>query len=198
MAEQSRRWLALAGVGLVLFLVSTALVWDDAVPAIELDLFEWINGWPDGLAIPLWPFMQFGMVIAPLVGGGIAFYLRRQRDPALGLALGGFTMWLLAKVVKEVVGRPRPGGLLEEVNYRVDGGPDGLGYVSGHAVVGFLIVVLAAPFVGRKWTIVLFFLALFAGTLRVYVGAHLPLDIVGGAGFGVGAGALINLVTVRD
>ncbi len=198
MAEQSRRWLLLAGAGLVLFLVSTALVWDDAVPGAELDVFEWINGWPDALANPLWPFMQFGMVLAPFVAAGIAFYLRRKRDPALGLALGGFTMWLLAKVVKEVVGRPRPGGLLEEVSYRSDGGPDGLGFVSGHAVVGFLMVVVAAPYLGRKWTIVLFFLALFAGTLRVYVGAHLPLDIVGGAGLGVAAGALINLVTVRD
>ncbi|MEE9183993.1 MAG: phosphatase PAP2 family protein [Acidimicrobiia bacterium] len=198
MSKQVRRWLMWGALGLVLFLVSTGLVWDDAVPAVELDLFEWINGWPDALAVPLWPFMQFGMVVAPFIAAGFAFYRRRKRDPALGLALGGFTMWLLAKVVKEVVGRPRPGGLLEEVNYRVDGGPDGLGFVSGHAVVGFLIVVVAAPYLSRKWTIVLLFLALLAGTLRVYVGAHLPLDIVGGAGLGIAAGALINLVTVRD
>lgn len=198
MAERTRQWLLLSGAGLLLFVVSTVLVRDDAVPAAELDIFEWINGWPDALAVPLWPFMQFGMVIAPIVAGGIAFYIRRQRDPALGLALGGFIMWLLAKVVKEIVGRPRPGGLLEEVNYRVDGGPDGIGYVSGHAVVALLIVVVAAPYVGRKWTGVLLFLGLLAGTLRVYVGAHMPLDIVGGAGLGIVAGALINLITGRD
>jgi undecaprenyl-diphosphatase len=132
--------------------------------------------WPQRLGPAAWAF--------PVIGAGIG-----------AAALGS---WLLAKVVKEVVGRPRPGGLLEEVNYRVDGGPDGLGFVSGHAVVGFLIVVVAAPYLSRKWTIVLLFLALFAGTLRVYVGAHLPLDIVGGAGLGIVAGALINLVTVRD
>ncbi|MEE9472651.1 MAG: phosphatase PAP2 family protein [Acidimicrobiia bacterium] len=198
MSKQAGRWLPWAGLGLGLFVVSTALVWDDAVPAAELDLFEWINGWPDALAVPLWPFMQFGMVVAPFIAAGFAFYLGRKRHPALGLALGGLTMWLLAKVVKEAVGRPRPGGLLEDVNYRVDGGPDGLGYVSGHAVVGFLIVVVAAPYISRKWTVALLFLALLAGTLRVYVGAHLPLDIVGGAGFGIVAGSLINLVTLRD
>ena len=198
MSKQARGWLLLAGAGLVLFLVSTALAWDEAVPAAELELFQWINAWPDWLAGPLWPFMQFGMVVAPFVAAGVFYYVRRKPHPALGLALGGFTVWLLAKVVKEIVDRPRPGGLLEEVSYRADGGPSGLGYISGHAAVGLLITVVAAPYIGRKWTIVLIFLALFAGTLRIYVGAHLPLDISGGAGFGIVAGALINLVTVRD
>jgi undecaprenyl-diphosphatase len=29
---------------------------------------------------------------------------------------------------------------------------------------------------------------------RIYVGAHLPLDVVGGAGIGVTAGSLVHLV----
>lgn len=198
MADQTRRWLFWAVVGLVLFVVSTVLAWDDAIPGWELDIFEWINGWPDELAGPLWPFMQFGMVVAPFIAAGVAYYLRRKPHPAIGLALGGFIVWILAKVVKEIVGRPRPGGLLEEVSYRVDGGPHGIGFISGHAAVGLLIVAVAAPYLSRRWTMLLLFLALFAGTLRVYVGAHLPLDISGGAGFGLAAGALINLLTLRD
>lgn len=196
MAERGR--IALVGAaGAALFLVSSALAWDENIPEWELDLFEWVNGWPDWLAIPLWPFMQFGMVVAPFVAAGIAWYLTRKWHPATGLAVGGFVVWLLAKVVKEVVARPRPGGLLDDVSYRVDGGPSGLGYISGHAAVGFTIAFIAAAYLPRRWALVLFGLAAAAGTLRVYVGAHLPLDSIGGAAFGLAAGSIVLLLTRR-
>ena len=196
MAER-RRIVLIGGTGLVVFLISTALAWDENIPGWELDLFEWINGWPDWLAVPLWPVMQFGMVIAPFVAAGIAWFITRRWHPAAGLAVGGFVVWLLAKVVKEIVARPRPGGLLEDVSYRVDGGPSGLGYISGHAAVGFTIAFVAAAYLPRRWAVTLFSLAAAAGTLRVYVGAHLPLDSIGGAGFGLTAGALVLLLTRR-
>jgi undecaprenyl-diphosphatase len=179
------------------FLVSTALVWDDNIPPAEEQLFEFINGWPDWMALPLWPVMQFGMVVAPFVAGGLAWYLTRKRQPALALVGTGFSMWLLAKLVKLIVDRPRPGQLLDEVAYRVDGGPDGLGFVSGHAVVGFAIATIATPYVGKRWAAVLWGLATGAATLRVYVGAHLPLDSIGGAGLGVAAGAAALLIVRR-
>ncbi len=183
--------------GSAVFAASAALAWDDNIPAAERTVFEWVNGWPDWMAAPLWPVMQFGMVVAPFVAGGLAWYLTRKRQPALALVTTGFTMWILAKVVKAVVDRPRPGQLLDEVAYRVDGGPDGLGFVSGHAVVGFAIAVIATPYVGRRWAAVLWALATGAATLRVYVGAHLPLDSVGGAGLGIAAGATALLIVWR-
>ena len=198
MLETRRSLVVAASTGTAVFLGSTALVWDDRVPALEESAFEWINGWPDWIAWPLYPVMQFGMVVAPFVAGGLAWYLTRKRQPALGIVSTGFAMWLFAKVVKAVVDRPRPGGLLEEVAYRIDGGPDGLGYVSGHAAVGFVIATIATPYVGRRWAQVIWLLATGAATLRVYIGAHLPLDSIGGAGLGVAAGAVTLLVIRRD
>ena len=188
--------IALAG-GSGVFVVSTALAWDDNIPGLEKTVFEFVNGWPDWIALPLWPVMQFGMVVAPFVAGGLAWYLTRKRQPALGLVATGFSMWILAKVVKEIVDRPRPGQLLEEVLYRVDGGPDGLGFISGHAAVGFTIAVIASPYVDKRWAAVLWALAAGAATLRVYVGAHLPLDSIGGAGLGIAAGAAALLIIRR-
>jgi len=188
---------ALAG-GSAGFVAAAALAWDDNVPAADRSAFEWINGWPDWLAVPLYPIMQFGMVVAPFVAGGLAWYLTRKRQPAIALVSTGFGMWLLAKVVKVVVDRPRPGGLLtEEISYRIDGGPDGLGFVSGHAVVGFAIAVIATPYVGKRWAAVLWALATGAATLRVYVGAHLPLDSMGGAALGIAAGGAALLIVRR-
>ena len=197
MLEDRRGQLTALAAGSGVFLVSTALVWDDNIPAAEEKLFEFINGWPDWIAWPLYPVMQFGMVVAPFVAGGLAWYLTRKRQPALALVSTGFGMWILAKVLKAIVDRPRPGQLLEEVAYRIDGGPDGLGYVSGHAVVGFAVAAIATPYVGKRWAAVLWGLATGAATLRVYVGAHLPLDSIGGAGLGVAAGAVALLIVRR-
>ena len=197
MLDTRRSQLTAVAVGGTTFLVSTVLVWDDRVPGLEESAFEWVNGWPDWIAWPLYPVMQFGMVVAPFVAGGLAWYLTRRRQPALALVGTGFAMWLFAKVVKAVVDRPRPGGLLEEVAYRVDGGPDGLGYVSGHAAVGFVIATIASPYLGKRAAAVLWALATGAATLRVYVGAHLPLDSIGGAGLGLAAGAAVLLIVRR-
>lgn len=187
----------LLAAGVAVFVASTILVWGDRVPAAERELFRIINGWPDWLAVPLYPVMQFGMVVAPFVAAGVLWMLTRNRPPAVALAVAGFGTWLLAKGVKAVVDRPRPGQLLEEVLYRLDGGPDGLGYISGHAAVGFVIAVVATPYVGRRWAVLLWLLAAGAATLRVYVGAHLPLDSIGGAGLGVALGAATLLVIDR-
>ena len=197
MLDARRGQVTVAAGGLAVFFASAAAAWDREIPAAELAAFEWVNGWPDELAWPLYPFMQFGMVVAPFVAGGAAWYLTRKRQPALGLVSTGFGMWVLAKAVKVVVDRPRPGQLVESVAYRIDGGPDGLGFVSGHAVVGFVIAVILTPYIGKRWASVLWALAAAAATLRVYVGAHLPLDSVGGAGLGIAAGAVTLLIIRR-
>ncbi len=188
---------ALAG-GSAGFVAAAALAWDDNVPAAEKTAFEWVNGWPDWLAGPLYPIMQFGMVAAPFIAGALAWHLTRKRQPALALVSTGFGIWLLAKVVKSVVDRPRPGGLLEDgVAYRLDGGPGGLGFISGHAAVGFTIAVIATPYLPKRWASLLWALATGAATLRVYVGAHLPLDSIGGAALGIAAGGLALLIVRR-
>ena len=56
------------------------------------------------------------------------------------------------------------------------------------------LAVAAWPYLGRQGRIAVVALAGIVGVLRVYVGAHLPLDIVGGVGLGVACGGVARLL----
>jgi len=72
--------------------------------------------------------------------------------------------------------------------------PDSLGYPSGHAAVAAALTVIVAAYLSRRWAIVAICLAIIVPLCRTYIGAHLPLDLIGGAALGVTAAALVNLV----
>jgi membrane-associated phospholipid phosphatase len=159
-------------------------------PRLELDCFDAVNGLPDSLYAPVWPVMQFGALAAVPVTAGV-IWLAGDRPRAVRLLGGGAATWLLAKGVKRVVRRGRPASV--EPNVRVRGpAQSGDGFVSGHAAVS---VALAAGAIRSVPVLdpVLAVLATTVGLSRMYVGAHLPLDVLGGAALGLIVDAAIEL-----
>jgi undecaprenyl-diphosphatase len=73
----------------------------------------------------------------------------------------------------------------------------GRGFPSGHAAVAAAIVAVAWPWLGRRARIACVVLALVVCWARVYVGAHLPLDVVAGAALGLALAGLVRLVLGR-
>jgi hypothetical protein len=65
----------------------------------------------------------------------------------------------------------------------------GLGYPSGHAAVAATLYVVAAPHLRSRWRAGLAALTSGVGLARIYVGAHLPLDVLGGVALGAALGA---------
>jgi membrane-associated phospholipid phosphatase len=182
-------WLAAGAVVLVL---SALPVHADRVGATETDAFRLVNDLPD-VPFPLvWVPMQLGnlLVVPAAVLAALAF--RRWRLAA-GLALAGAGVYVLAKVVKRFVERGRPSDLLDEVVVR-GAAPHGLGFVSGHIAVVTSLALVAWPWLPRwgRWAVGAAVAAVFF--TRMYVGAHLPLDMVGGAALGVAVGALVRLL----
>lgn len=166
------------------------------VPELEATLFEGINGLPDWLYPAVWPAMQAGSLVGGLaLVGALAYKTRNLKVGAAGVA-GVMTAWGLAKVVKDLVDRGRPFGEGLEAHIR-DDAAYGLGYVSGHAAVAFAVAALAAPHLDQRVRGVVFLLAAVVGFARIYSGAHLPLDVVGGAALGVLAGEAGRLAEVR-
>ena len=186
-------WWATGAV--VVLALTTWAVWDQRVPAWEREAFAAVN---ERSVLPYavaWSVMQLGNVLAVPVSALAATLARR---PRLGLALlvGGVAAYVLAKLVKATVARPRPPQLLEEVVVR---GPlvADHGFVSGHTAVATVLVVLLLPHVGPALRAVLLALALLVAVLRVAVGAHLPLDVAGGAALGVAVAVAVHLALDR-
>jgi membrane-associated phospholipid phosphatase/tRNA A-37 threonylcarbamoyl transferase component Bud32 len=178
--------------GLAILLAATATVRPHEVGVLETDLFRLVNDLPDALFPAFWAVMQAGNVLAVGVASLVVAATRRFWL-AINLAVTGVGVWLAARWIKDEVGRERPADLLDGVHLR---GPhdNGLGFVSGHAAVAVAIATLIAPYLDRRLRWVAVLVATLVGVSRLYVGAHLPFDVIGGAALGWAAGSLIHLL----
>jgi uncharacterized protein (TIRG00374 family) len=181
-------------LGVLVLLATMSAIHQYRIGVREADLFRVINDlalpgwtWP-----PIWLVMQLGVIGAVPLVALLAVATRRLRLAAYA-ALAGGTIYLVAKLVKEFIQRGRPRALLDGVH--ILGEPArGLGYVSGHSAVAVALATVASPFLGRRARRVAWFLAGCVCVARIYVGAHLPFDVLGGAALGWAAGALVLLV----
>lgn len=195
MSGHARRDAALFVTGAALFEGSRMLVQRGKVDPTEERIFRAANDAPEALTVPVRSVMQMGTFITvPAVAA--AAFIAGRRELAAALGVGGTAAWLLAKRAKPLGGRARPAVLLDDVRTR-EGIEGDLGWVSGHTAVATTIA--ATTWVGGpRWLRP--FLAAGAVTTahgRMYVGAHLPLDLVGGAGLGMMVSAIVRSLLPR-
>jgi membrane-associated phospholipid phosphatase len=185
-------WLLL---GAALLLLSALPVHADSISDLEAGVFRFVNDLPSLPFVVVWVPMQLGNFLVVPVAVLAAAVARRFRL-AIGLALAGGAVYALAKVVKHYVLRGRPDTVLEDVLVR-GAAPHGLGFVSGHIGVVTALALVAAPWLPRwgRWALVAAVVVVFL--TRMYVGAHLPLDMVGGAGLGLAVGGAVRLLLGR-
>lgn len=170
----------------------------DPVPAWELALTAKANGAPAWAATALVPVMQVGTLAAPVLVAIVILVVRRDLLLAAGVAVGGWLVWMGAKVVKEAVGRGRPAAFDPGIVVR-EPSAHGFGYISGHSAVSMFTVVVVAALVPARWRSAVVGVAIVVGCARMVHGVHLPADVVGGWAFGaLGAVALLALVGVAD
>jgi undecaprenyl-diphosphatase len=97
------------------------------------------------------------------------------------------------RVPKMLVERQRPGSTVPDAILR--GVPHGgLSFVSGHAIITFAIAGLLVLVLPRRWGVVALVLAAANAVARVYLGAHNPLDVLGGAAIGLAIAAVLDMV----
>jgi membrane-associated phospholipid phosphatase len=165
------------------------------VPGAEATVFAALNGTTVLPFVVVWPIMQLGNVTVVPVSACLAAAYRRWRLAA-ELLVAGIATYVLAKVVKGIWTRGRPDGLLADVVLRGDAAV-GRGFVSGHAATLTALATVAWPWLGPRGRATVAVLVLAVCLSRVYVGAHLPLDVVGGAALGLAVGGVVRLALGR-
>lgn len=187
-----RESLIVLGVSTVALVLAASAASSELTSA-EISAFRSINGLPQGLHGVVWPFMQYGTFITIPVAAIVAVLFHRFRL-AFAVLLAGVGVYLLALPAKQIVERGRPGALLSGVEERETFAADSLGFPSGHAAVAAALTAVVAAHLSRRWLIAALALGTFVVFGRMYVGAHLPLDVVGGAALGAIAGSVVNLI----
>lgn len=185
-------------LGVIGIAVTGLAVRRDRVGRREVAVFRAVNRLPDALFPPGWVVMQAGTLAAAPIAAAAAYAAGR---PRLGtrLLLSGTSTWMLGKLLKRGFQRPRPMVLV--AGTRVRGREaTGLGYVSGHAGVAVALATAILPEVGPRGRAVVAVTAPLVGMCRIYVGAHLPLDVMGGAAAGLAVDAVVATVVdaMRD
>jgi membrane-associated phospholipid phosphatase len=177
-------------------LIVLSLVWS-AGQRLDTAIFSLLNirgyrpKWLDNL---MWITTQLGNFVTAALLTAIFYSLNNHRL-AIEIILGTFTLWILVETIKALADRTRP--FLTIVGARVIGWRErGLSFPSGHtAQTFFLVTLINRQFdLGTSGSLALYAIALLVGITRMYVGAHYPRDVIGGAILGTMWAVLLTQV----
>ena len=186
----------LAGLLLVFGLLAVSLVWSagQRVDVWAFLVFNLRGPRPVWLDRTMLGFTQIGSGLAALVIALILF-LAGDHLVAYEFTVGTLTLWIVVELVKALVRRSRP---FKRVTQARIVGYQALGrsFPSGHTSQAFFMATLMARhFHASFWAVFLLYsIALLVGMTRMYVGAHYPRDVMGGAVLGTVWGIMAALV----
>jgi membrane-associated phospholipid phosphatase len=185
----------LAGLLFLFALLTMSLIWSVG-ERWDSKIFLLFNRrrYPKWMDYGMWLLTQLGNMLTAFAAA-LLFFLLSYRHLAVEVVLGTLTLWLLVETIKALAERKRPFLILEGT--RVIGWREkGTSFPSGHTTqIFFMATLLILRFnFGIQAVFGLYVLAALVGFTRIYVGAHYPRDVVGGATLGVIWGILTLLV----
>jgi len=172
--------------------ISPRFNWSDSLVAKDYSLFLTVNSLHYGLVLNelmIWmtlygrEIVWIVVIIIFFVFGG---WLGKKIAVTIGLSI--LVLTFLVPVIKNLVERPRP--LVPQADFLLAADKE-YAFPSGHAtIVAAGVAVVLALYRGSARrtfiSIILSFEVVLVCVSRVYVGAHYPLDVLGGILLGIG------------
>jgi membrane-associated phospholipid phosphatase len=202
-SAEIRQWIVVAIGAVAVAIGAAAVAATGDVPAWEAEIFHLVNDLPDWLERPMWIAQLAGLLLVPLILATIAAAFRRWWLVAGLVLLVPLKLAVEKLVVKQLVERERPATSIcgypdadvDACMQARDVPLEGLSFVSGHAVIAWGIATVLWPVLPGRWRWVAVGVAIANSVARVYLGAHNPLDVIGGGAIGVAIGA--SLITCQ-
>lgn len=183
----------LVAVAVSLLGILLAVLFQDGLIGFEQDLLLLIDRTPNTAEALFIGLVQIIALVAPIVLVGVLLVRRRivrLGVIALGAALGGLATW---GIDHAIIDRARPGIFDDAIEFE--------SWVTGAAfpnspyiAAAAAALVVAGPWLTRRWRRTGWGLIWLFVVLRVVAGTNLPVDLIVALGVGWAAGALVRLI----
>ena len=198
--------LATAAVALLVIALTAWLAGAPRAEVAQTGLVKWFNNPPQPIdtlfavvnplcrPIPLVVLAILFIIWVLLAGRDMPIRRELARAAIIALILAE----LMAQIAKHIASQPRPLAVIPGIDdHGYPTQPHGNAYPSAHAAAVVSLVAGIWPWVRWPQRVVGVSAAVLVSLNRLYIGAHWPIDIVGGAAIGMLAASVTWLVAAR-